>query len=164
MRTRSVAELRTDAKALLPHVNLEQVYTVHTSFRVHDRSQSRPFKCSTDLRVRGEHNGDVVESWSRYETVARSDSTENPVDVWTAVVECIAMFRLDDPDLQISEDRLEAFALLVGMPALHPYAREWTQTLTAQSQYPAFTLGLIESPAEFDADHIIELSDREVAE
>lgn len=160
MRRRTVGELRGDAKVLVPHVALQQVYTVHTSFRVHDRNQQTPFRSATELRVNGVRNGDRVESHSRYETTARSD-TENPVDVWTAVVECVAVFRLDDPDLQISDEELEAFALLVGMPALHPYAREWTQTLTSQSQYPAFTLGLLNSPAELDDEHMIELPDRE---
>lgn len=164
MRSRTVGELRDDAKTLIPCVELEQVYAVNTSLRVHSRSQTTPFNCATDLRVKGEHANGRVETWARYETTAHADAEEAEADsstaVWTAIVEGVAVFTLDDPEMQISDDQLEAFALLVGMPILHPFAREWTQTLTGHSQYPAFTLGLIESPAEFDPGHVIDFPDR----
>lgn len=133
---------------LLPHTGNEEQVGLRTA-------TDRP------RRSRREHRRRHIESWARYETVAQSDDVENPVDVWTALVECVAVFELDDPDLAISEDPVEAFGLLMGMPVLHPYAREWTQTLTSHSQYPAFTLGLIDSPAEFDPGHVNEFPDRE---
>lgn len=169
MRRRTVAELRIDAKVLIPHVNLEQVYAVNTSLRVHDRNQATPFNCETDLRFKGERVGGRIEAWTRYETNAHTDSAgetgapDSATPVWTALVEAVAVFTLDDPDLNVTEDQIEAFALLVGMPILHPYAREWTQTLTSQSQYPAFTLGLVESPAELDPEQVIEFPERDAA-
>lgn len=145
-------------------MNLEQVYAVNTSLRVHNRSQTTPFSCETDLRVKGERSSGRIETWARYETTAHADAEGQEADsstaVWTAIVEGVAVFTLEDPGMQVSDDQLEAFALLVGMPILHPFAREWTQTLTGHSQYPAFTLGLIESPAELDPDHVIEFPDR----
>lgn len=130
--------------------------------RVHDREQSTPFQCQTELQVRGSQPGRYVESWARYETTARSgDGSDGSVLVWTAIVECVARFSLDAPDFVASDDQLEAFALLVGTPALHPYAREWTQTLTSHTQYPAFTLGLLDSLAELDPEYVLELPDRD---
>jgi hypothetical protein len=180
VRRRTIADLRSDAKALIPHANLEQVYAVNTSLRVHDRNGSTPLTCETDLLVKGERAGRFLEAWARYETTAHTadaasegngavdGDTDSPgaaaTHVWTALVEGVAVFELDDPDLVTTEDQVEAFALLVGMPILHPYAREWTQTLTGHSQYPAFTLGLIESPAELDSQHVVELPDREATD
>lgn len=172
MRSRAIGDLREDAKVVLEHADLEQVYAVNTSLQVHDRNQVPPLTVESDLRVRGEQIGDRVEAWARYETTARRDPSDGTdadeaieggvvVDVWTVRIECVAVFKLDDPDLSLTDDQVEAFALLVGMPTVHPYAREWTQTLTGHSQYPAFTMGLIDSPAEGDPEDVLEFPDDE---
>lgn len=123
--------------------------------RVHDRDQEPPFECSTELQVRGVLDGHRLECWSRYETTARG--ADETVRVWTVVVECVASFVLDAADVIATEEQVEAFALVVGTPVLHPYAREWTQTLTSHSQYPAFTMGLLEPLGELDPEQTVEL-------
>lgn len=161
MRKRTVAELREDAKVILPAANLEQVYAIHTSMQVHNRHQATPLQCETTLLVKGQQIDDHIEAWARYDTTASADGDDGePIPVWTVVLECVATFGLSDSELAPTEDQLEAFALLVGTPALHPYARAWTQTLTSHTQYPAFTLGLLDSLAELDPDHVITLPER----
>lgn len=156
--------MRESALRVLPYLELDQVYAVQTGLKTHNRFQSPPFRTDTNLRILGRQRNDAVEVWAHYTTdvfTDREDGDEEPV--WTVKVECVAVFeaKVEDPDFEDKD--LEAFALLVGAPALHPYAREWTQTLSSHSQYPAFTIGLLDSIAELPEDEEIELTEPEQA-
>ncbi|WP_231250021.1 hypothetical protein [Nocardioides furvisabuli] len=146
-------------------MELAQVYTVGTQLETFDRFQGPPFITDTQVHVVGERRGDAVEVRARYTTDAskeREDDGEGePIPLWTISAECIATFHItgDPEEVEFTDDQLEGFALLVGAPAIHPYARELTQDLSGRTLYPAFTLGLLHSFAELDDQTEIELSD-----
>jgi hypothetical protein len=164
LRERKVGDLRDGARRVLELVDLEQVFSVNSSYTTRDRTLSPPFRVETQLRVLGRQHGTHIEVWARYVTEAFKDVSEGEsTGVWSAEVEYVATFGFVDgiPTASCAEEDVEAFALLVGTPAIHPYAREHTQAMTGRSQYPAFTLGLLNSLAELPDEHVIQLEERE---
>ena len=160
MRTRTVASLREAADRVLQTADLEEVYLVRSVFDSSELDAKPPFSASTTLQVKGSHVPGRIDVRARYQTVATVGDDEPDV-VWSAEVECVAVFSVPE-DLPIhSDDDVEAFAIVMGGPTLHPYAREYTQSLTAKSAYPAFTLGLLVPVLAFPDDHELELTDRE---
>lgn len=159
MRTRTVAELREEIKTLAPSLSLEQIFAAKTSFETFTRANGALGNCQTEALVRAECVGRTIEVRARYITtgeIGGVDDTVPPKEAWTAMVEGVAIFALGDSFTEVTNGQVEAVGVLLGLPALHPYAREWTQTLTGQSQFPAFSMGLMDSPSELPADTEIE--------
>lgn len=141
--------------------DLSQVYLAAAHLVTHEFRQDPPFTSDTNVQVKYERpRADTLEIWARYVTNV-STAEEDPAartPVWTIEVECVAEYELAG-DAQLQDLGCEAFAVLVGAPAIHPYAREWTQSLSSQSRYPALTLGLMGSLAEMSDDHVVEFPD-----
>jgi hypothetical protein len=148
----------------MPGLGLSQIYLHDSSLTTHNRNLAPPFHVETGINVRARRRSDgAVEVWATYITdVSTQDRQDGDIPVWTVSLRIVARYeRLDDGEPAEGEpftrDDLEAFALLVGAPAIHPYAREWTQTLSSHSQYPALTMGLMQSIAELPEDQTIDL-------
>jgi hypothetical protein len=163
LRSRTVGELRDSARALLGELGLEQIHILRCELETFDREQEGPFSTDTGFQVTGIRQGDAIEARALYvtEAVKKLDDGDT-VPIWTIEVECAAVFEgTDGADLDaFTDDQIEAFAVLVGAPALHPYVRELTQSLSSRTMYPAFTLGLMASFAEMPPDFEIEFPDR----
>lgn len=165
MRSRTVRDLKDSARVVLEHVELAQIYTVSSHLETFDRFQDPPFTTDTQLHVVGERRGRAVEVRARYTTDASKEreveKERELISLWAVSAECIATFDIvsDSEDIEFTDDQLEGFALLVGAPAIHPYARELTQDLSGRTLYPAFTLGLLRSFAELDDATEVELAD-----
>lgn len=159
-----MADLREGAERVLAVCDLSQVYLASSHSQTHNHFVDPPFSTDTSVAVRGHQTAGRVEAWAQYVTEASKleDGSEAPIPVWTVMVECVAVFdaAVDIPDF--SDDDLEAFAVVMGAPTIHPYAREATQSLSGRSPYPAFTLGLLTPVLAMPDDFQVDFPDRDV--
>lgn len=163
MRVRSVGELRDSARPLLGDLRLEQIHVLRCELETFDQDQEPPFSTETGFEVTGVRSHNTVEARASYVTSAfKRLEDDETVPIWSVEVECAAVFAGADLD-QFTDEQIEAFSVLVGAPAIHPYVRELTQSLTSRTVYPAFTMGLMKSFAEMPADTEIEFPDRSEA-
>jgi preprotein translocase subunit SecB len=155
-----VQELRSVADRLVEGLDLEQVFVASCSFETGDTTQEPPFTTDTTIQVMGSKDGSHIETRSIHVTEAVKEASDgDKVLVWEAKVECVAVFSGENAET-LSEDDLEALAIIVGSQTLHPYARDMTQILTSHSAYPALTLGLLIPAQLMSGDVEVELPDR----
>lgn len=157
MRKRTVAELREGADRVLKRADLAAVYVASASLLTHRRDGEPPFNVDTTIQVHGELVDGRIEARAKYVTSAHStndDELESPI--WTVELECVASFDLAADSPAVPENDLEAFAVVMGPPTVHPYARELTQSLSSRTPYPALTLGLMRPILAFPDDHVVE--------
>lgn len=157
----TVGELRSAATRVLDFVQLREVVTASVNFQAPPRPAAAPFDADTVLQVKADRSRpNEVQAWCRYTSTCLTTDSEAE-EVWAATVEVVGLFDVDDPEVEFSELELKAFGLLVGAPAVHPYARALLQSLTAGSVYPAFTLGLMNPVGNLPEDEVIQWTEED---
>lgn len=102
-----------------------------------------------------------IETWARYVVTATSGEGDDLKVVWEIEIECFALFGFLEDRIEFEHDDLMAFALLVGAPGLHPFVRDYVQSLTSKSAFPAFTMGLMTPLTSLPDDEEVDISDHD---
>ncbi|KHL19590.1 hypothetical protein CLV56_2831 [Mumia flava] len=114
-----------------------------------------PMSVDTDVAVSVRRESDqALAARSRYNVVAKDEGDE---EAWSASFVVLGEFHSvsDDPLPDWGGDAQASFGLLVSAMALHPFARELAQSLSARMGYPSFTLDLLPSLAEEPPDRVV---------
>jgi hypothetical protein len=131
-----------------------------------------PFQVSQDVNVKGEQSSDrlSVHAWALYRveaTLEAGPDAEQPPEggsAWSLTMEMVADYPTDEnveaPEFDGGE--LSAFALLIGLPAIHPFAREAVQNMTGRLGYPPFTLEMLTPISAHPDDELVEMSDSDL--
>ena len=154
-RVETVGQLREWAQAVLDEVDLTNVRLRSLECRAAPRPVAGPFAVDMDLRFSGQRVDDLlVESVSTYEVVCRARESDR--EAWSVVCELVGDYRAVDDELsEFTDDQLDAFAMVIGVVQLHPYARETVQSASGRLGYPPFTLdNLTPISAHPDEDEI----------
>src|SRR5664279_3165741 len=94
MTTRTICEIRRDAKRVSDAVRLDQIYLTALYFDADEQFADSQYRVETSLRVRGERRSEsVVVVFSRHESVARKEDmdSDSPTS-WRATVDHEARF------------------------------------------------------------------------
>jgi hypothetical protein len=151
----SVRNLRDNAQRVLDVAELAEVALQGAEFKAHETDPIETLETKVELNVHSGRN----ENWvlARCEYSVEATEVGNSANVaWTAKIECIAYYECKSPS-QFTSEELQSFALIVGAPTLHPFARSHLQMLTALSRYPAYTLGLLKPLSALPDEHVISI-------
>lgn len=109
------------------------------------------------LYVKSTYNIDALRRTQRSDV----PTDEMPAEGWRCSVVIHGQWQTDDSE-SLSDDALRAFAVKVGLMALHPYARAHVQSAVAAAGWPTYTLDVLtqqddlfsseEDPDEIDLD------------
>jgi hypothetical protein len=173
-RDTTVGEMRELASKVLQHVTLRDISLASLAVRGAIPLLSGPFDVEQEVSVKGEQlaGRNAVQAWAKYEVTATRHREDQPVKqsgsadpAWAVTCEIVADYPGDADSLpEFKAEELNAFALLVGLMAIHPYARETVQSMTGRLGYPPFTLEML-TPISGQADDVvIEMSEAVEAE
>lgn len=163
-RDTTVGEMRELASKVLQHVTLRDISLASLVVRGATPLLSGPFDVEQEVSVKGEQpdGRNAVQAWAKYEVTAMQNREAQPADqsisvdpAWAVTCEFVADYPCDSGSLpEFNADELSAFALLVGLMAIHPYARETVQSMTGRLGYPPFTLEML-TPVSGEADDVV---------
>ncbi|WP_323095686.1 hypothetical protein [Intrasporangium sp. YIM S08009] len=162
----SVGELRERAARVLQAVTLRDVSLHSISAKGANPHLAGPFTVKQGINVKGEasENGDGVQAWAMYQVEAFPTSDEGHPDsssaeaAWSLNIEMIADYPFESGSGErFDREHLMAFSIIVGLMAIHPYARETVQNITGRLGYPPFTLEMLEPVSAGDDDDIIQI-------
>lgn len=143
-----VADLRSWASDVLNEVSIKDVRLRRLEADSGERPVEGPYSVSTELRFRGEQvDHRTIETISEYRVVCTqadeaADAPEDGTEVWHVECELRGSFLADEEKdlVPFGPDQLNAFAMVVGVIHIHPYARETVQSISSRLGYPPFTL------------------------
>lgn len=139
----TVGELREQAGEALAVCELQDVRLLSASAHSSNPVRPGPFVVNAEIQVKGGENREegTIQSFSRYRLTGVLEADET-AEAWAATVEHVATYRKSS-DLELTQDQLNSFALVVGVMNIHPYARESVQSLVSRMGYPPFTMDLL---------------------
>lgn len=170
----SVGELRAATQDVLGLVDLSSVYLATSSFAARpSNSDDEELASAYSVQTRCERSSQWLRCWIKYDAFALRAGPdglpEDPEDLspqqieelyaWRSTTEWVAEFNSLGSDLVENTELINcsAFALVIGPPTVHPYAREHLQGLIAKSPHAAYTLGLLQPITAMPDDRLIEL-------
>ena len=177
MAEKTVGELRAGANAVLADVELQEVFLARSNLASRPRQESDAtlsvgFSAQTRFDLRSD--GDL-HVWLKYLVFAlppseaeKVSSAESEIDeeqmlersAWSIESEWVAKYSGDADTLsEHTHAELNAFAIVMGPPTVHPYARDLVQSLTGRSEHAAFTLGLLTPVSAMPDDAVIDIGD-----
>lgn len=172
---RTVRDLREGAARVLSAVNLESVILVDSEHHSMPQEFDGALKVVYSIEVSSRQGPGAVECQVGYSAFAipsevLAEDFDGGSDIhpeliaahaaWNSESVWVAFFRrTDDTGEEFEPSDLQAFAMLMGPPTVHPYARELLQSLTARSPYAAFTLELLTPLSALEDDEIVEIAD-----
>lgn len=154
----TVGELRKDAQAALDHVSLSDIYLADGKWSCSDpASLGSDLTVDSAVQVRGELADSELRVWVRYRVTATASGIaeaareaweafgdiELPDVAWNSDSEWVASYAYDGDASTLDSRQVHSFALVMGPPTVHPYARHLVQDWTSKSWFPAFTLDLL---------------------
>lgn len=152
----TVGRLCGFASEVLSYLQIHDVRIYRTECRGAHPVADGPFQVNWSAQVRAEQPDGDVDCFSRYDITARGAAG---VQAWTVVLEVVGVWRMTAGSIPaFDDDHLTSFALAIGVPALHPYAREAVQSAVSRLGYPPFTLEMVSSVANGDPDDAIDLT------
>lgn len=172
---RSVGELRRDAGKVLDVVELESVYLVDSKYESQVQAGEIKLVSAYAVETRSGRSERSVTVWVRHRAfaLAVTDEDDVPKDAaelseafvderyaWRAETDWVAEYSAPAGSTDaFTTKELNAFAMVLGPPTVHPYARELVQSLVARGRYPAFTMGLLIPISAMRDDEVIEIED-----
>lgn len=171
MTGQPVNVLRELAGQVLPYVRL-----LHVALVANTSESSLPpggnVSVKTDISVKCEQGetGSIVVS-VLYDVLARAEGdvavSESPDDAgeaiaWRSVSQWDVYFSPEEDSATVPRfdaRQLESFAMMMGPPTVHPFAREFVQGLTGRGNYPPFTLELLTPLGALPDDEVVGVSD-----
>jgi len=154
----TIADLRSQASQVNDGAELDTITLVRLDFTIGEASTEQRINVENNLIVRGIASGRRVQALGHYWVSAQPEGApdDDAPFVWRVLIEVSANY-LRNEEADFAEQDLDAFALMIGAPALHPYAREVLQSITARSPFPAYTLGQLIALSSFPDDQVLEL-------
>lgn len=152
MRRAEARDLANDVIRMLD--GLDGVYINEVSSSARLPVISEPLALENSIHASGMRDGDKAITISRYRVSAETQPDDGApgVTAWTIGFDVVAAWHLKPDNFAISDEALHSFALGMGALTSHPYARSFTQSLTAQMGYPAATMEIIFNPLSGDGD------------
>lgn len=151
----TVRRVRECSMAVLAHVRIEDVHVLDASFHGVHPVQDGPFEVDWSVQIKAQQEEVTLDCFSRYEVTATG---AEGAEAWAMQLELVGSWRMADDTPEFDDEHRTCFALAVGVPALHPYAREAIQSGVSRLGYPPFTMEMITSVANRDPDDVIDLT------
>lgn len=171
MREVTVGEIRELAGEVLENVELRSVFLLSATHSNHPPSESSEISAVWTIHLAASQTDAAIEVKVRYEAYA-VDSTvlpqEGEIDsevldehyLWRSESEWMIIYANSTQEVpRFGKPQLDAFAMVMGPPNAHPYARQHLQSMTAMGPYPAFTMELFTPVTSFPNETVFELSE-----
>ena len=143
-----VVDLASEVLGRLSPGLLIRTQEAHFRSTTPDDDVLRRIAVSADIDVVTNRSSDAIEVKTTYNISAfgsdESQANEDPPsgEGWMCGVTIHGQWRVRDAN-ELSDDAVRAFALKVGVMALHPYARAHIQGAVVASGWPAYTLDVL---------------------
>lgn len=155
MRT-TVGDLRERAGRVLSICDLYEIRLVQSESRSAHPALTGTFDVETDVQFKAEHRprDQQLDVFAQYSVTATS-ADDPEVEAWQVRLELVAIYRKNG-DVPIADEDGTAFAAIIGMVHIHPYARENVQSFVQRHGYAPFTMDMLQPISALPDDHEID--------
>lgn len=155
-------------------VSLSHVFLERSEFETREIGDASNLQVAYFVRTKnGRDNVGGLRAWVQYVVFALPDEvssrlSDSMIDLTPELVDELFVWKIEmnwisqyvgEPKAvnSFADQDLEAFALVMGPPTVHPYARELAQSITSRSAYPAFTMGLLTPITALPDDELVQI-------
>lgn len=140
----SIQELRERASQVLKEADISGVRLVRMDCRGSHPKGGGTLVVSAQVDVSGSSPSSTqVEAGVRYAVRAALGEDDNAEEAWTVKVELAATWDHPHPE-KFEELDFQCFAMAMGLPTIHPYARELLQSTVTRMGFPPYVIEMIE--------------------
>lgn len=154
----TIGELRERASRVLDICDLHDVRLVRSETDSAHPPLLGTFDVDTDIQFKAvDRSGEALDVFARY-TVTANSSESPELEAWQVKLELAAVYRKSKNEA-IDDEDAAAFAAIVAMMNIHPYAREMVQSSVQRLGYAPFTMDMLQSLGAMPDDQEVNLGD-----